>query len=298
MTTCMSVTIDAPAKINLGLEILGMRQDGFHEIRSVMAMIELADTLHIFVDKAKAGTSVADVPGSDTLIARAIRAFHDAVPQSPQLGWTIDRRIPIAAGLGGSSSDAAAALIAANRIAGSPLERHELALLAASLGSDIPFFLGNPAAIASGRGTILEPLNPMRYEVLLMVPTIDIPEKTTSLYSLIRPEDYSDGNQANETRELLAGNRLPGIRNLRNAFSRPLASIEPRILDLHRALSSSGCDAFGLSGAGPAHFVLEPERCVPGLRDALAQQFGNWLTLIPTRTRLAPLRVTQSVSNV
>lgn len=297
MTTPLSVSIEAPAKINLGLEILGKRTDGFHEIRTVMAMLELADTLQVFVDECVPGSDLAQAPPRDNLVTRALDVFRDAAPRSPRLGWKIEKRVPVAAGLGGASSDAAAALVAANYLAGLPLGKSDLNELAARLGSDVPFFLGNPFAIASGRGANLEPLPPKALEVLLVVPNVDIPQKTATLYSLVRPEDFSDGSRAEAVLALLAGNRAPDVQWLRNAFSRPLAAVEPRILELQRAMSDWGAESFGLSGAGPAHYVLSSGVLALGIQDSLSAEFGDWLILIPTRTRQQPLHVIDMNSN-
>jgi len=289
--TPTEVTIDAPAKINLGLEILRKRDDGYHDIRTAMAMLELADTLTVFVDLTGQGAGMSDVSRGENLIVRALDAFREAVPESPPLGWRIEKRIPMAAGLGGASSDAAAALIAANRIAGMPCSRTQLETLARELGSDISFFLGSPLAIASGRGDILDPLIPTPVEVLLVVPKIDIPQKTGALYSLIGSADYTDGGQADVVREHFAAGQMPPGQILRNAFNRPLATIEPRVLELRQAMSDLGADSFGLSGAGPAFYVLSMRRNFEEVRKTLVERFGDWITLVPTRTRQLPLRV-------
>lgn len=297
MTTPTAVTIDAPAKINLGLEILGKREDLYHNIRTVMAMLDLADTVTVSVDPTGQGCGMANVPLCDNLIVCALDAFREAVPDSPQLGWRIEKRIPMAAGLGGASSDAAAALIAANRISGMPCTRTQLETLARELGSDVSFFLGSPLAIASGRGDLLDPLMPAPMEVLLVVPAIDIPQKTGTLYALIGPDDYSDGGQADVVREFLAAGQIPSRQTLRNAFNRPLATIEPRVLDLQQAISELGVETFGLSGAGPAFYVLSTSGGFEELRKTLAERFGDWVKLMPTRTRQLPLRGYDVTSN-
>jgi 4-diphosphocytidyl-2-C-methyl-D-erythritol kinase len=297
MTTPLSVAIDAPAKINLGLEILGKRDDGFHEIRTVMAMLDFADTLHVYVGKVGPGVWTAQDPPGANLVTRALEIFRDAVPRSPRLGWKIDKRLPVASGLGGGSADAAAALMAANQLAGLPLETSGLAQLAARLGSDIPFFLGAPFAIASGRGTILEDLLPARLDVMLIVPDINIPQKTSTLYSRVRPADYSDGSQVAEVGRLLTNNQAPDCQRLGNAFTRPLSEIEPRILELQRVISELGVESFGLSGAGPAHYVLSPGDRAVEIQEALVDTFGNWLTCVQTQTRIHPLHVVDMNSN-
>lgn len=297
VTSPIVVTLEAPAKINLGLEILGRRDDGFHEIRSVMAMLELADSLAFFVDASGHGSGMNLLPRRHNLIATALDAYREAVPNSPRLGWRIEKRIPMAAGLGGASSDAAAALLAANTIAGLPLARSELGQLAARLGSDIAFFLGSPLAKASGTGNVIEPLPAARMEVLLVVPSVEILHKTSTLYSLLQEVDFSNVGQADCVRQLLASNRIPGYRSLHNGFNRPLSTIEPRVLELQQLLISLGAESFGLSGAGPAHYVLSLENQTRDLQNGLAEHLGEWLTFIPTRLRLHSLRATVVNSN-
>ena len=150
---------------------------------------------------------------------------------------------------------------------------------------------GDASAIASGRGDILDPLIPTPVEVLLVVPKIDIPQKTGALYSLIGFADYTDGGQADVVREHLAAGQLPPGQILRNAFNRPLATIEPRVLELRQAMSDLGADSFGLSGAGPAFYVLSMRRDFEEARKTIVERFEDWITMMPTRTRQLPLRV-------
>ena len=144
----------APAKINLLLRVGPRRADGYHEVVSLMARVDLADTLTV----ARAARTVVDCPGldgGDTLVTRALHAFLEAAgPERAPGGFhaVVAKRIPAGAGLGGGSSDAAAALRAANRLCGEPLRASELAAIAATIGSDVPFFLGPAVAIARGRG--------------------------------------------------------------------------------------------------------------------------------------------------
>ncbi|MBA2468617.1 MAG: 4-(cytidine 5'-diphospho)-2-C-methyl-D-erythritol kinase [Chloroflexia bacterium] len=291
MTSGQGVSIEAPAKINLGLEIIRKRPDGFHEIRTVLVMLTLADTLHVYVDEDSTGLALPNIPAEDNLISRALGAFRKAAPQSPTLGWSIEKRIPVAAGLGGASSDAAAALLAANELARNTLSRGELTDLADGLGSDVPFFLDGPAALASGRGTDLAALPAIDQPVILLVPTVSIPEKTRTLYSMIRPEDMSDGARSTDVKDALSDGRLPEMNDLANAFSRPLADLILGVAKLRRLLHESGVHAFGLSGAGPAHYVIGANACRTLESSGMLDVERDWLDVIRTRTRLTPLHV-------
>jgi 4-diphosphocytidyl-2-C-methyl-D-erythritol kinase len=281
------LSIDAPAKINLGLEILGRRADGFHEIRTVMAMLELADTVTIGPAGSLPGTGMAGLPAEVNLVQRALELFLARSPGVPPLEWHVGKRIPVAAGLGGASSNAAVALVAANRLAGDPLDHRDLVDLAARLGSDVPFFLGSPFALASGRGTSLEALPALLLDVLLIVPGIAIPQKTPTLYGLVEPRDYADGRFA----ERIAGNVRRGLApsgaDLFNSFWRPLHELLPHMDEVATAVAETGAAPIALTGAGPTHVVLGGGDELDAIAAMLSDRFGSWIDTIRTVTRTA-----------
>ena len=250
------VSARAPAKINLGLEILGKRQDGFHEIRSVLAMVDLHDDLSFDRGAPDAAVSIDGVPTERNLIDRAMALMRARVPNAGPLRYSVHKRIPMAAGLGGASSDAAATLAGVNMLLGAPLAQGELVELACSLGSDVPFFLGGPAACVKGTGTELETIPPSGGEALLIVPDIAMPRKTATLYAQITPDDYSAGDRVERTVQRLRAGLLPNPGDLDNTFVRPLYERIPELATLPNVLRDAGCSHVGLSGAGPAHYVL------------------------------------------
>ncbi len=245
--------IEAPAKINLGLEILGKRRDGFHEIRSILAMIDLADGL--VISKATSTQRTTHITGMDlcqnaNLIDRAAQALdHPLIVQ-------IEKRIPLAAGLGGASTDAAATLVAGNMLLDGRHSAAELSIMAASLGSDVPFFLGMPCASAAGTGTDLIHLPSPTGWLVLVTPTIVIREKTGTLYNALTYDDFSTGaSVARQSKRMLAGNEIdPSL--LVNSFSRPLAHLSGEIDRLRHCMIEAGCPFVALSGAGPTHYSL------------------------------------------
>lgn len=251
----MSRVERAPAKINLGLEILGRREDSYHEVRTVLCAISLADRL-TFEDASRDEIVIhgpsEDVPGDDNLVLLAIRAMRErGVEISPQL-VTIEKAIPAAAGLGGASSDAAATLRAFTpELSDAGIDPLPLA---AALGSDVPFFLNGPAALASGRGEVLAPLpTPNAAWVVLVTPRIAIPDKTRSMYAAVDTAWWSDGSQVNAI-----ARRLPVLPDNAppNVFERALLTRYPETVAVRERLLAAGAPFAALTGAGPTFYTL------------------------------------------
>lgn len=171
----------APAKINLSFEIKGRRDDGFHEIETLMAPISLADRLTIERSKAANGIQFScddsSLPsGDDNLVVRAARLFQQRTQIGEGVEIALEKKIPHGAGLGGGSSDAATTLLGLNDLFETRLEQKELIALAAQIGSDVPFFILGSAAMCRGRGEIVEPARlPARFNLLLVKPDFGVP---------------------------------------------------------------------------------------------------------------------------
>lgn len=253
------VRITAPAKINLGLEVLGRRDDGFHEIATVLAMVDLCDVVELTprargeIDRA---TEIEGVRLEDDL---AFEALYRILMQKNR-SWEgatlgLEKHIPIAAGLGGASADAAATLIAASHFWERHIDQETLLREAARIGSDVPFFLGEPCAFATGTGTTLEPLPAPKGWLLIVTPDVKIPDKTATMYGALTPADFSDGTQvAGAVRRLRAG-QLPAPADLHNAFARPLYELVPALARLPKIFCDHGATFAALSGAGPSHYT-------------------------------------------
>jgi 4-diphosphocytidyl-2-C-methyl-D-erythritol kinase len=166
----------APAKINLSLKILSQRKDGFHEIETLIAPVSLHDEIKI--DKIDIGKGIKfrcddpSVPrGEDNLVVRAANRFFAATKLTPAVSIDLKKKIPHGAGLGGGSSDAAATLLALNQLFETSLTREELAKLGSEIGSDVPFFIFESAAICRGRGELVTPMKlPEQLSILLIKP--------------------------------------------------------------------------------------------------------------------------------
>jgi 4-diphosphocytidyl-2-C-methyl-D-erythritol kinase len=170
----------APAKINLSLKILGRRSDGFHELDTLITPISLCDEINI--DRAHSETKIdfrcddLSVPqGDENLAVRAAKAFFEKTKIEPAISIELKKKIPHVAGLGGGSSDAASVLLALNELFETKLPREALAAIAESIGSDVPFFIFQSAALCKGRGEIVMPLKlPSQFPLLLLKPAFAV----------------------------------------------------------------------------------------------------------------------------
>ncbi len=177
----------APAKINLSLKILGDHGDGFHEIETLITPISLCDELRIKKSNSEKGIEFrCDDPtvpmGAENLVLRAAKAFFAATRLEPAVSIELKKKIPHGAGLGGGSSDAATTLLALNQLFETNLARDQLAKLGSTIGSDVPFFIFESAALCRGRGELVTPTElPERLSLLLLKPDFTVP--TTWAYS-------------------------------------------------------------------------------------------------------------------
>jgi 4-diphosphocytidyl-2-C-methyl-D-erythritol kinase len=168
----------APAKINLSFRILRRRDDGFHEIETLMAPVSLCDEIRIEPNESDIHFECDDasLAGDDNLVVRAARIFFDKTNTKPNVRITLKKKIPHGAGLGGGSSDAATTLLGLNEIFQGKLPREELSELGAQVGSDVPFFIYRSAAICRGRGEIVSPIKlKAKLSLLLVKPDFSVP---------------------------------------------------------------------------------------------------------------------------
>jgi len=181
------ITVLAPAKLNLGLEVLGVRGDGFHEVVTILQAIRLHDTIRLRRSRS-AGIDLSVHPGAvdlgpveRNLAVRAARAVISRWGCRGGVAISLHKRVPAGAGMGGGSSDAAAVLTGMVRLLGIPATHEELVHLAAGLGSDVPFFLRGGTQLATGRGEILHPMIPWPGRLAVVVfPNLSV--STSSIY--------------------------------------------------------------------------------------------------------------------
>ena len=253
-----NLTIKAYAKLNLSLEILGKREDGFHEIRSILQTIDLWDMVSFGIsDSIKIA---CDIPGLDDQTNIAYKAV-DRVKQLCQselgINIRINKGIPIAGGLGGGSSDAAASLRAVNRLWELGLSHKQLELVAGEIGSDVPFFLYGGTCLASGRGEQITRLPGINEQYIFLVsPEHQISRKTPLLYENINEEHYSSGNSVTETALRISENGTLREDTMVNTFEALAFDIFPGLVEYKNAMKQAGITKIHLSGTGPALFSI------------------------------------------
>ena len=249
------LVLRAHAKVNLTLEVLGKRTDGFHAIRSVMQRISLADTLTIEpAVELSLACSEPSLKGPANLVWRAAERLRAACDVSRGAALRLEKRIPVAAGLGGGSSDCAAALRGLNDLWGLELTRERLMAIGAELGSDVPFFLlEGGCALAEGRGELLTALGPLPERWLVLVKP-DAGISAGAAYGALRRSEWSDGAR---TTEWLEGVRLSAMVPAPfNALERAALRVEPAAEEARLALLEAGAEAPFMSGSGSTFFAL------------------------------------------
>jgi len=276
------IRLRAHAKVNLALEVLGRRPDGYHEIATVLQTVDLHDrlTLEPAPDLTLA-CSRPDLEGEGNLALRAGRLLQEAFGVRAGARIRLEKAIPVASGLGGGSADGAGALVGLSRLWGLGLDRQALLPLAERLGSDVPFFLVGGTALAEGRGERVTPLPPVPpLWLVVVVPPLPVPpDKTARIYARVRPEHYSDGSRVRALASALREGRLPTPDLLHNALEGPALEAFPELRRYREALRSAGAPAVGLSGAGPALFapVSGPEEGWEVLEGLHRQGVGGML---------------------
>jgi 4-diphosphocytidyl-2-C-methyl-D-erythritol kinase len=286
----------APAKLNLTLAVVGRRSDGYHDLHSVFVPLALGDRLSLAPlgpgrGLAPGSAAVVDSihvdgfdagPADDNLVLRAVAAARAAVgvgpgrPATPPLAVRLDKRIPVAAGLGGGSSDAAAALDGALEAWGAELDPDRRMAIAASIGSDVPFFLAGGAALVEGRGERVTPLTGLRGApgVLLVTPALALrtPDVFAAFAALAAtrgaPGGAGDGSIRMSSEHLAAEFRpgmtaadlvtRAGVLAAANDLRAAADLVAPGLIPFRRALMRATGRPIGLSGSGPTLWALYP----------------------------------------
>jgi len=288
------ITIKAPAKINLCLSVLGRRPDGYHDVEMLMQTVGLYD--EVTVSRTSSGITVlcdsAAAPSGEANIAwKAVAAILARSGLETGLSVNIKKAIPVAAGLGGGSSDAAAVLAAANLLLGTKLGPAELAEIGTGLGMDVPFFFHGPLALARGRGEILTKLPPLpSFWVLLVNPGFET--STAWVYKNLNLR-LTKKIDCNKIARLTVRKIAEGLHNDLETVT---ATAHPVISAIEDALLARGALGARMSGSGPTVFgIFESEEAC---RTAAGELTGEGWRLWPVEALTAsPLEVYHTAEN-
>jgi len=276
--------IRTPAKINLTLDVLGKRSDGFHDLLSVMQTIALYDTIafwpmHEGVISLDCG--LPELCGTDNLVYRAVELLRQETGCTYGVRIELHKAIPMQAGLGGGSSDGAATLVALNDWWQLGLDSATLMTLAAKLGSDVPFFIVGGTALIEGRGEIVRSLpDTSPFWLVVVKPPVNVP--TANIFRTLQAHGYTDGSATRNLVNLIEHGKLPEFTdvNLLNALE-PGAILQYPIIGLTKnSLFEAGAETVRMSGSGPTLYVpcLTLAEAVHVYAGAQATGAAAWLT--------------------
>lgn len=282
----MALIIKAPAKINWFLSVNQRRNDGYHDITSVMQCVGLYDTLLLEPHDRLALASDMDIPEEQNLAYRAGLMLQDYSGCGKGAAMRLIKEIPAAAGLGGGSSDAAAVLAALNRLWGLRLSAAELRVLAARLGSDVPFFIDGGIALAEGRGERIT-LLPDCGSLPLVLVKPDIGVSTAWAYGLHEPELTKKYIDIKLFCHALKSKDFVSLRQMvHNDLERAVMRNIPVIAEIKDQLLGSGAALAAMSGSGPTVFGVFEKR---EAADAAAARLGtHWCTVVETLVAARP----------
>ena len=254
--------IQANAKLNLTLDVLSKRPDGYHDMRMIMQSITLADDLTVEPldwEELRVKTNVNFLPNNEkNLAAQAALRYWEARGQKPRgLDIAITKRIPICAGMAGGSSDAAAVLRALNEMDGGPVSQEKLAKIGEKVGSDVPYCVMGGTALAEGRGEVLTPL-PALPQCWVVVCKPDFPISTPALFAEIDRVRLRRHPDTKGAMEALAAGDLAGVaRRMYNVFEDALPKRQlARVSEIKNELIRCGALGASMSGTGPTAFGL------------------------------------------
>lgn len=272
----------AYAKINLTLDVLGRRADGYHDLASVMQTVGLADTLAFGALSDGETAFFCDAPalnGADNLVCRAVQALREATGCRRGVRIDLQKQTPMQGGLGGGSSDAACVLRVLNAWWSLGLSQARLMRLAARLGSDVPFFVLGGTALVEGRGERVTPLPDLPGSwVVLLTPPVAV--STAVVFGALTPDTYTDGQATARLAQALREGGLPPLDEVVNALEARVCQDYPAVAESRAAFLRAGAQMVRMSGSGPTLFALFPSlREAQPVYQALLQEGRQvWLT--------------------
>lgn len=274
----------AYAKINLCLEVLGRRRDGYHNVTTVLQTVDLHDILTYEVaETLSLRCSDPALETEDNLVLRAARLLQRVTGQTAGASIHLEKRIPVGAGLGGGSSDAAATLVALSSLWGLQMTEANLQNLGAALGSDVPFFLVGGTAVAEGRGEMVTPLPPLApHWAVIVVPSLQLPDKTSLMYSRLTPREYTTGSVTQHLARRIRNGESLEIGLIFNAFEWVAFRHFEQIDLVRQRVVEAGADHVRLCGAGPSLYAIYPQEEAARAMAERLQQEGLDVHLVRT----------------
>ncbi len=280
----MTLQRSSPCKVNLILNILGKREDGFHDLETVLQPVPVADRLEFSRGGVgiRLSCSLSELPtDARNLVFQAAQRFLEAAGIMDGVAIRLEKKVPMEAGLGGGSSNAANTLRGLNELFEFPLGQSRLHELAAAIGSDVPFFLQDGPALATGRGEVIEPLEAFPalrgLSVFLVHPGFGVP--TAWAYRQLVGFPASLHGRPGRARQLAdclqRGDLGRATANFYNAFEAPVLAKYPLLMMMQEFLRSHSAEVALLSGSGSALFALvRGPSAATHLRDIFSEQFG------------------------
>ena len=292
----MSLEKDSPCKVNLLLNILGKRPDGFHELETVMHPVQFCD--HLVFSRGGRGIQLTcsnhSLPtDARNLVHRAAASFLQAAGLNEGVQIQLEKKIPPAAGLGGGSGNAATTLLGLNELFGEPLQLHQLTSLAAALGSDIPFFLQTKPALAIGRGEKIiacEPFPALKGAFFLLIhPGFGI--STAWAYQNLARFPVALNGRPGRAEKLISvlqtGDLAAASSEFYNSLEAPALEKYPILALFQEFLRANGAAATLMSGSGSTTFaVLQDRALAENFVEKFKQKFGSncWTAVVPANS--------------
>jgi 4-diphosphocytidyl-2-C-methyl-D-erythritol kinase len=254
------LTVYAPAKINLILEVLGKNND-YHQISSIVQSIDLCDVLNFQLEEEIRFECIEPSLKRDNLVTQAAALLKESTKYSLGARIELRKHIPWGVGLGGGSSDAAATLIALNELWRLGLPLSELVHLSSKLGSDVPFFVHKGTALVEGKGEKVTPLPalPSTSFVLLVPPLPKMSSKTNQMYNHLRVADFTEGQFVEQALKSLRQGKTIQYDLMFNVFERISLDLFPKLDNYRKILKEEGAPRICLAGSGPCLFTFFSE---------------------------------------
>lgn len=257
-----AITQKARAKLNLTLEVVGRRADGLHDIVSVMQTIELHDMLTIAPTRGADEIVFLNCPrldraGADSTVGRALNLMRARLGLAQRFRIVIDKRIPLASGLGGGAADAAATLRGINKLMNLKMSYSQLAQIGFEVGADAPFCIAGGTALVTGAGERMRPLPPIAppQNFALIVLSRTLPSKTKNAYAKLAPSDWSDGARAAKAQATIKATGRFNMKDAFNAFQAVIFETAPETRAHWDAWRRDNATEIAFTGAGPTMFA-------------------------------------------